>query len=84
MKHLPPLPWHAIQPGAVVLTSDGVPRTVRVNVASGHDRRVVLLEGLAAPELVGYDWPAYPVELDEADAICTLFAAGFTIEPIEE
>lgn len=64
---------------------DGTPRAVLAirDYAAMPDRRIILAEGLQPFTVRFNDW-ASPVELDTADAVGTLFAAGFTVTPIEE
>lgn len=81
MNLLPPVPWHTVAPGTVVLIGT-VPRTVLVNTGDpATGVRHVLVEGvssLASASLA----TAQPVELDETDAMLNLFGAGFTPEVI--
>lgn len=81
MKHLPPTPWHLIAPGTVVLMDAAETRTVLQIVGDIHGI-TVYAEGLV-PFRVRGDAYAQPVELDTADAIGNLFAAGFTVTPIK-
>jgi hypothetical protein len=79
MRLLPPVPWHLITPGTVVLY-DG-PRAVIMNMPHSVTR-TVLLEGLP-PIVVDPRAYAQPVQLDATDAIGTLYAAGLNPTPIE-
>jgi len=67
-----------------VLDSHGTPRRVLENMQMGSamGQRIVLVEGLS-PIQVSNNWPAHPVELDAADAIGNLYAAGLNPTPIE-
>lgn len=84
MRYLPPVRWYGVAPGTVVVDNNGVPRTVLANDPAptlGH--RIVLIEGLAEPIYIRDYQFAAPVELDESDAVATLFTSGFTVTPIE-
>jgi hypothetical protein len=80
VRHLPPVRWADVTPGTVVLLN--APRTIVFNENYEGIRRLVWAEGIA-PFAVRPDDPAYPVELDAADAVGTLFAAGLNPAPIE-
>jgi hypothetical protein len=86
MRHLPPVPWADVLPGTVVvdLPLDPVPRTVLANIPYEDvaGRRMILFEG-RVPYVCSPQAMAQPVELDAADAIGTLHAAGLTIGVIE-
>lgn len=84
MRHLPPVRWADVTPGTVVLLEGHtVPRTVAFNQDYAADGwHMIWMEGMS-PFTVRPDDPAYPVELDTADAIGNLFAAGLTIGVIE-
>ena len=82
MRYLPPIPWHLVTPGTVVLDGTMTPRAVVMNMPHSVTR-TVLREGVPSPIAVRHDDLAQPVELDTADAIGNLFAAGFTVTPIE-
>jgi hypothetical protein len=83
MRYLPPTPWGAVTEGEVMLI-DGAPRTVLVirDYAAMPGRRIILADGLQPFTVRFNDW-ARPVELDESDAIGTLFVAGLNPTPIE-
>lgn len=67
------------------MSFEGVARTVLVS--GEHPRlvghRVLLLEGLAEPLIARNYQHACVVELDAADAVGTLYAAGLNPVPIE-
>lgn len=80
----PPRPWRTVPVGAVVLCTDGTPRTVLVNDPAWLNAPFsgpinVLLEGMAPLRMTG-DAPAQVVELDETDAMLAMFAVG--LEPV--
>jgi len=78
---LAPIPWHAVTPGTVVLI-DGIPRTVLAVHPVPHSGTVrIFAEGIALIDAPGTTF-VQPVQLDETDAMITLFAAGFTPEVI--
>jgi hypothetical protein len=81
VRYLPPIPWSDVPSGAVVIDSNGTPRTVLANAAAGTEQ-AIYVEGLS-PIALPREWPAYPVELDETDAIGNLYAAGLNPTPIE-
>jgi hypothetical protein len=82
MRYLPPIPWHSITPGTVVLDANGTPRTVIAAYEHALGSVTVLLEG-CAPQYYPSYYQVMPVELDTADAIGNLHTAGFTVTPIE-
>jgi hypothetical protein len=85
VRYLPPRPWAQVKSGDVVMSFNGITRAVIANDPhprlAGHC--MLLLEGLAEPLVVRDYMPACVVELDTADAIGNLYAAGFTVTPIE-
>lgn len=80
MRHLPPIPWHAVTPGTILMYSDG-PRAVTVEPADHYHEVVVFAEGLP-PVIMPALELVQPVELDETDVVAVLRAAGFTVEPL--
>lgn len=84
MRYLPPIPWHAVPPGTVILDRTGVPRAVAANIADVGDRRLILLEGDPNPHDVTGATLITPIELDTADAIVELYVHGLNPVPIGE
>lgn len=84
MRYLPSIPWYAVTPGTVVLDARTVPRAVVGNSPYDATRSLVLLEGDPRPHYVTTTALVSPVELDTADAIGTLYAAGLNPTPIGE
>lgn len=86
MRYLPPQRWADVRPGTVVMDNNGVARAVVTNDPhprlTGH--RMLLIEGIAEPVVARDFMFCAPVELDAADTIGTLFAAGLNPAPIEE
>jgi hypothetical protein len=84
MRYLPPCPWRLVTAGTVVLDNHGTPRTVAARFEN-LGTVLVLLEGDPNSHYFAADNPAMaqPVELDAADAIGTLHAAGLNPAPIE-
>ena len=80
MKLSPPIPWSLVPDGAVVLWR-GAPR--RVLLSPGPNGGVAVLEGLNVPIYVLSGSMTQLVELDEADAVATLSAAGLNPEIID-
>lgn len=60
-----------------------IPRRVLINDPISTSHRFVCCEGAPAAVLFALDW-ARVVELTEADALGTLFAAGLSPQPIGE
>lgn len=81
MRYLDPIPWTAVAPGTVVLDARGVPRTV-VGNWENLGTCLVLLEGDPTPHYYADSTMVTPVELDAADAIGALYAAGLNPVPI--
>lgn len=81
MRNLPPIPWSDVRPGAVVLF--GIPRTVAA-VRSIDDWLMVFVEGMGPFTVKPADLCTELVELDAADAIGSLYAAGLNPRPIGE
>lgn len=81
MKLSPPIPWSLVPDGAVVLWRDA-PR--RVLLGPGPNGDAAWLEGLDVPMYVPPGSTTQLVELDEADAIANLAAAGLSPEIIDE
>lgn len=81
MRYLSPVPWRDVRPGTVVLDRVGVVRTVVMNLPNAITRTVAL-EGDPTVYTVSADQPITPVELDAADAIGNLHAAGLNPTPI--
>ena len=73
MRYLPPIPWHLVMPGTVVLLPDTARPCAIFDVKytrhpDGRLTVAVLVEGWPRPiDVTGTD--AQPVELDTADAI---------------
>lgn len=82
IHHLPVL-WSQILPGTVVVDSAGTPREVMHWSAVGDDHVIIYLSGVAEGIMLRSDASAYPVTLDENDAMINLFIAGFAPERIE-
>lgn len=80
VRYLPPIPWHAVAPGTVVLI-DGEPRTVCANWEN-LGICLVLLEGDPDSHYFRCDDSAQPVELDDTDAIGNMLRAGLTLKEI--
>lgn len=83
MRYLQPVRWSDVTPGTVIMDNNGIARTVLANDPhprlAGH--RMLLIEGIEPQEIRDYQFAA-PVELDAADAIGTLYAAGLNPVPI--
>jgi hypothetical protein len=83
VRYLPPIRWDHVAAGSVVLDGLGTPRTVQGLAKNTHaDIIKIYLEGMP-PIVVDPGSYAFPVELDAADAIGTLHAAGLHPVPIE-
>lgn len=92
MNISPPIPWHLVPVGAVVLDHD-TPRTVLGNdpleygellyfrLSPAESWRAVLLEGMA-PLIARADITTNLVTLDDTDAAAVLAAAGLTVKEI--
>lgn len=83
MRYLPPIPWRSVAPGVIITDGTDTPRTVlHISRAARAGCLVIFLEGLPPVEVYVHEH-AQPVELDTADAIGTLYAAGLNPAPIE-
>ena len=82
MRHLPPVRFDQLTPGTVITDGAGTPRTVIANDEARPGVRLLLLEGLPPLPVYAHEH-ADVVELDTADAIGNLFAAGLTIGIVE-
>lgn len=83
MRRLPPVRFDRIAPGTVITDGTGHPRTLlAITAAARPGILVIYVEGLSPVEVYAHEH-AQPVELDAADAIGTLYAAGLNPTPIE-
>lgn len=82
MRNLLPIPWSDVRPGAVVLF--GIPRTVAAVKRASGNWLMIFVEGMGPFTVRPSDLCTELVELDAADAIGSLYAAGLNPRPIGE